>query len=430
MGVRRDVRKATALVRKALDNRAAAIDVRRVSEDRPAHPPHHYRIAVYFADGAVNMYQMRQWYKPLTQLAARWPVVVLARSATGAQMLLAEGSPPVAFVPKVRDIERFLAQQDIRIVLYVNQNTQNFQMFRYGRRWHVFINHGESDKMYMTTNQFKAYDYALIAGAAARERLSRVLWDYDLDRRALEIGRPQADHYSGSLPFVPDARTVLLYAPTWEGDRPSAHYGSIVTHGEALISAAIATGRHRVIYRPHPRSGVVDEAYGLANRRIVSALQAANDADPSAQHVVDTGADLGWQLVASDVAIVDISAMVYDRLAVGRPLLITRPADPAAIVDTHGYLSDCEWLDVADASSVVAMCDRLLADPDATARLQSWVRHYFGDTSPGAATERFEGAIGELMARWDEWHNRALAAESTEPDIDEADLDDADGEQS
>ena len=41
-------------------------------------------------------------------------------------------------------------------------------MMRYGRRWHVFINHGESDKMYMTTNQFKAYDYSLVAGDAAQ----------------------------------------------------------------------------------------------------------------------------------------------------------------------------------------------------------------------------------------------------------------------
>ncbi len=80
----------------------------------------------------------------------------------------------------------------------MNQNTRNFQMFRYGQRWHVFINHGESDKMYMSTNQYKAYDYAFVAGDAARNRLSRVLWDYDLDRRTFAIGRPQADHYSGS----------------------------------------------------------------------------------------------------------------------------------------------------------------------------------------------------------------------------------------
>ena len=89
-------------------------------------------------------------------------------------------------------VERFIATQDIRVVLYVNQNTRNFQMFRYGRRWHVFINHGESDKMYMTTNQFKAYDYALVAGQAALDRLSRKLWDFDLVKKAIPIGRPQA----------------------------------------------------------------------------------------------------------------------------------------------------------------------------------------------------------------------------------------------
>src|SRR5690606_2395449 len=164
---------------------------------------------------------------------------------TGARALLAEDAPPVAFVPTVRDLERYIAKQDIRLVLYVNQNTRNFQMFRYSRRWHVFINHGESDKMYMSTNQYKAYDYAFIAGQAARDRLERVLWDYDLGRRAIEIGRPQADHYSGTLPYTPDERTVVLYAPTWEGDRPSAHYGSNATHGEALVGALLARPTHR-----------------------------------------------------------------------------------------------------------------------------------------------------------------------------------------
>lgn len=423
--MRKDLRKAGAFVRKVLDNRAAVSDVRRVSAERPPHPTGHYQVAVYFADGAVNMYQMRQWYKPLAALAARWPVVVLSRSATGAQMLLAESAPPVAFVPKVRDLERFIAEQDIRVVLYVNQNTRNFQMFRYGRRWHVFINHGESDKMYMTTNQFKAYDFAFVAGDAARDRLARVLWDYDIDRRTFEIGRPQADHYTGTLPYVPDERTVVLYAPTWEGDRPSAHYGSIATHGEDLIGALLATGRHRILYRPHPRSGVVDDEYGAANRRIMAALAAANEADPRAQHVVDTGADLGWQLAAADVAVVDISAMVYDRLAAGRPLLITRPVDPEAVVDVHGYLSACDWLDAADAADVVAQADRVLADPEATQRLEQWVRHYFGDTSPGAATARFEGAIDDLMARWDQWHRRSLESEEPEPDVDEAELDES-----
>ena len=424
MGLVSDVKKAIALLGKAVRNRSAVIDVRRTLAAGPKHPPFHYRVAVYFADGAVNMYQMRQWYKPLAGLANKWPVIVLSRAATGAEALLADGALPVAFVPTVRDLERFIAKQDIRVVLYVNQNTRNFQMFRYGRRWHVFINHGESDKMYMTTNQYKAYDYAMIAGDAARERLGRVLWDYDIDRRTIEIGRPQADHYSGTLPYTPDERTVVLYAPTWEGDRPSAHYGSILTHGEALVSALLASGQHRVIYRPHPRSGVVDPEYGAANKRVISAIASANAADASARHVFDDGPDLGWQLAAADVAIVDISAMVYDRLAADKPLLITRPVDPAAAIDTHGYLSACEWLDAASAPEIVAETERVLGDPDAVARLEQWVVHYFGDTAPGAATARFDAAVQRLMDDWERWYARSVADDEDDEPDDEADLDD------
>jgi hypothetical protein len=427
MGALSDAKKAYRLLTRALASRSAVQRVRRRLAEHEPHPLDHFQVAVYFADGAVNMYQMRQWYRPLAELAKRWPVVVLSRSAAGAEKLLDEDGPPVAFVPKVRDLERFIAHQDIRVVLYVNQNTRNFQMFRYGRRWHVFINHGESDKMYMTTNQYKAYDYAFVAGQAARDRLSRTLWDYDVDRRTMDIGRPQADHYSGTLPYTPDERTVVLYAPTWEGDRPSAHYGSIASHGETLVKQLLATGTHRVIYRPHPRSGVVDEAYGAAHRRIIAAISAANAADRSAQHIYDDGADLGWQLSAADVAVVDISAMVYDRLAAGKPLMITRPADERAAIDSTGYLADCEWLTVADASRIVSEVERVRADDAAVARLKMWVQHYFGDTTPGVATEKFHAAIERLMQEWEQWHANDLGAirEDEDDDDEEGDEEDA-----
>lgn len=423
MGAVSDAKKAYRLLKRALASRKAVQRVRRRLAEGEPHPLEHYQVAVYFADGAVNMYQMRQWYRPLAELAKRWPVVVLSRSATGADKLLDEDAPPVAFVPTVRDLERFIASQDIRVVLYVNQNTRNFQMFRYGRRWHVFINHGESDKMYMTTNQYKAYDYALVAGQAARDRLSRTLWDWDIESRTIEIGRPQADHYSGTLPYTPDDRTVVLYAPTWEGDRPSAHYGSIATHGEKLVTTLLASDAYRVVYRPHPRSGVVDDAYGAAHRRIIAAIAAANAADPTAQHVYDDGADLGWQLAAADVAIVDISAMVYDRLAVGKPLMITRPVDESASIDTNGYLSDCEWLTADAAGDIVAEVERVRADEAAIARLRMWVQHYFGDTTPGVATAKFHEAIERLMHEWDRWQANEIGAVRTDEDDDDEEAD-------
>jgi len=256
--------------------------------------------------------------------------------------------------------------------------------------------------MYMTTNQFKAYDYALIAGDAARARLADALWDYDLDARTIAIGRPQADHFVGDVPYPADDRTVVLYAPTWEGDRAAAAYGSIATHGVTLAERLLASPRHRLVYRPHPRSGVLDPAYRAAHERIVAAIAAANTADPAAHHVYDDGPQLGWQLAAADVAVTDVSAMIYDRLAVGKPLIVTRPVAADADVDERGYLGDANWLHAREAADIVARVDAAATDADELAKLRHWVQHYFGDTTPGAATARLHAAVDRLVARWHE----------------------------
>ncbi|PZE58036.1 hypothetical protein DEJ33_09250 [Curtobacterium sp. MCPF17_047] len=402
MAIVKDARTAIRLAQRLWRSRQTRSQLARRLPSMPMPAPGTVEIAVYFADGPVNMYQIRQWYGPLAELARHRGVAILSRSP-GAMLVLADESPvPVVYARQVVDLERFVTEQAPKVVLYVNQNARNFQMMRYGRMWHVFVNHGESDKMYMTTNQFKAYDAALIAGDAARDRLADALWDYDLDARTIAIGRPQADHFAGEPPYPADDRTVVLYAPTWEGDRPAAAYGSIASHGTTIAEQVLASARHRLVYRPHPRSGVLDADYRSAHQRIVAAITAANAADPSAHHVYDDGPTLGWQLAGADVAITDISAMIYDRLAVGKPLIVTRPVSPEADVDERGYLGDANWLRAEDAEDVVARVDRAATDADELARLRHWVERYFGDTTPGVATARFHDAIDRLVARWHE----------------------------
>ena len=417
-------------MRNILNSRRNRAAVARQSFDHPQPAPGTVKIAVYFADTKVNLYQIRQWYAPLAELAATWPVAIIARAPSSVLALWDESPVPAVYLRSVADLERFVQTQDIRIVFYVNQNAKNFQMFRYGRMWHVFINHGESDKMYMTTNQFKAYDYSFVAGDAAVDRLSHKLWDFDLKRRAIKIGRPQADHLDGELPYTPDGRTVVLYAPTWEGDRAAAAYGSIATHGVALAASLLASPQHRLIYRPHPRSGVVDAEYKAANETIIAAIAKANAADPSAQHVFDQGNALGWQLAAADVAITDISAMVYDRLATGKPLLVTRPVAPEAEVDDTGYLGAAEWLSAPEAADIVSIADRVLNDQEAQDRLKYWVERHFGDTTPGEATRRFRAAISKLMKEWEKHEKLHIDdARGSEGDpFDDEDEDSAPGE--
>lgn len=393
---------------------------------RPPLPAQRARIAVYYADDSVNLYQLRQWYAPLRELSKRWPVLTVTRDAVAARAVTKESGLETMFADEVSDLDAIVEQQPLELVLYVNQHPLNFEMLRYGDRRHVFINHGESDKMFMTTNQFKAYDTALIAGDAARVRLTRALWDYDVETRTIPIGRPQVDHFGGEAPFPDDERTVVLYAPTWEGDRPAARYGSVASHGEALVARLLETGRHRVVYRPHPRSGAYDSAYGAANQRIIDALAAANERDPSAHHVYDASPSIGWQLLRPDIAVCDISAMVYDRLATGKPLMVTRPVSASAVVDEGGYLSACEWLEAGDVdgvgaspgagassgSDIVAVLDGMIEDRAARSRLAEWSRHYFGDTTPGAPTVRFHAAIEALIRDVTERRGNAGASDA------------------
>jgi CDP-glycerol glycerophosphotransferase (TagB/SpsB family) len=421
-----DLRAARKVVRNAIRSRRnrRIVEQYMVEHEQPA--PGSVRIAVYFADTRVNLYQIRQWYAPLAELAETHPVVIITRSP-GASLTLMEESPvPVIYKRRVTDLEQFVEQQDLRIVFYVNQNQKNFQMFRYGRMWHVFINHGESDKMYMTTNQFKAYDYSLVAGQAALDRLSRKLWDFDLIRKVIPIGRPQADHFAGELPYIPDERVVVLYAPTWEGDRPAAAYGSIASHGVALASAVLASPKHRLIYRPHPRSGVIDPEYRAANQRIIAAIASANQKDPAAHHIFDDGPRMGWQLAAADVAITDISAMVYDRLATGKPIIVARPVSLDAEVDETGFLGSAAWLTSDHAAEVLALIDTVLVDESARATLAHWAERHFGDTTPGAATARFHAAVADLLADWDR-HAQIHAADKHVSESDP--LDDEDDEE-
>lgn len=403
MPVPDDIAAARRLLRNAWRSRRARNRLAAIPGALLLPEPNSVRVAVYFADAPVNLYQLRQWYLPLVELSKTWPIVVICRSPSTMLRLLEECPLPLVYLRQIADLEHFVAEQNLAVVLYVNQNPRNFQMFRYGRMWHVFINHGESDKIYMTSNQYKAYDFSFVAGQAAKDRLRDALWDYDVDRRALPIGRPQADHFAGNVPYPPDDRIVVLYAPTWEGDRSSMSYGSVRSHGVAIVETLLADPRYRLIYRPHPRTGVIDGSYRQANASIVAALEHANNRDDHAHHIYDDGPAMGWQLAAADVAITDISAMVYDRLATGKPLLVTRPVSPEAEIDQSGYLGACEWLSADDTARVHDRIHSVMHSVAARDRLHFWVERHFGDTTHGAATARFEAAVTQLVDTWESY---------------------------
>ncbi|WP_166849868.1 CDP-glycerol glycerophosphotransferase family protein [Isoptericola sp. BMS4] len=357
-----------------------------------------YEVIVYFADTPEALYQIEQWYDTFRALDAEHRVVVVAQDSRTARALRRDSGLDVRTVAHYTTLDDVLGRSATKLALYVNHNPENFSCLRFGDLVHASLMHGDSDKLVTVSNQTKAYDFSFVAGQAAVERMARFSTLYDAHARCVPVGRPQlddqlrlrADTPRGPLPTV-------LYAPTWEGGQPSAEYGTVATHGLAVVRALVSSGRYRVLYRPHPLTGVRDAAYGDADAAIRDYLASAPAPAEGLAHGTDTHRDVGPAFAAADLLVCDVSGVAMDWLATGAPLVVTRPSTEAVIA-TSPLLELAPALPAGAVDAVVALVDRELGeDPTRDERLRLR-EHYLGDTTPGASTRRFIDACERLMA--------------------------------
>ncbi|MDQ1572934.1 MAG: hypothetical protein QOH44_493 [Actinomycetota bacterium] len=280
-------------------------------------------IALYFGDSPSYLYQLRRWYRALEALNVVHPVVIITSDSHTYRRVRKETSLNVGFATSIARLGTELAVRGVRVVLYPNHSALNYRMLRFSTQAHVFIGHGESAKESSVSRQLKAYDFTFVASASSLERL-RTIRGYDVDATAIVVGSPWLE----ALPappssWQPDNRTTVLYAPTWEGDRPAMDYTSVGSLGETIVAGILADPRLRLIYRPHPWLGSMRKSTAAADARIRAAISAANRSD-----LVDTGA-YGWVLAAADVCVTDISSVAHDWSAMNKPLFVTVPSSTA-----------------------------------------------------------------------------------------------------
>jgi hypothetical protein len=346
---------AVEIIRSRVRGRLLA---RRVASEQPITTP----IAVYFADGPESLYQLRRWFGVLEALNEVHPTGIITSDPATYERVRRETNVPVTFATGAPQLTRAFERQDVRVVLYPNHNALNFRVLRFSKPVHVFVGHGNSGKDSSVSRQLKAYDRTFVADAAAVELL-RSIREYDADANAVVIGSPWLA-FSGAAPasWVPDDRTVVLYAPTWEGDRPTMDYSSVESLGEAIVGAVLASPGLRLIYRPHPWLGRVRPASASADARLRGTIAAS---DRGA--VIDTG-EYGWSLNAADLVVTDVSSVVSDAVALGKRLLLTPELgahDPAEIRDVVVRAASSGARVPAPAVSI----DALLAAIDEALRL-------------------------------------------------------------
>ncbi|WP_225826006.1 hypothetical protein [Streptomyces naphthomycinicus] len=231
-------------------------------------------VALYFSFAAVSrdfMYQVNMWIETLEQLDLR-PVIILRERASFRH--LSRTRIPVVCVPKADDLAE-LDLSAVRVVLYPGNAGKNVHMLRVAEAKHVFIGHGDSDKLASSNRVSKVYDEIWVAGRAGRDRYQRVRHAID-DGAIVEVGRPQlsairlhADHTPGPLPTV-------LYAPTWEGWSDDDCHTSLIPMGVPLVEKLLAENV-RIIYKPHPLTGKRSAEAAAADRAVRELLRADNE---------------------------------------------------------------------------------------------------------------------------------------------------------
>ena len=359
-------------------------------------------VALYFADAPAKLYQLTQWL-PVFEANPDMRTLVVVRHVETYRELLGITSLKVLLVPRYEVLMALFDRADFHAVIYVNNGWTNFQSLSFQQAVHIHVNHGESDKICMVSNQAKAYDKVFVAGEAAVRRHAAALAWFD-PTHLVRVGRPQLD-----LPVPPavpefDGPTIT-YAPTWEGEDDANNYTSVDRYGARIIAAALAQPGARVLYKPHPRVAVSDDP-GVAkgHQAILKQMDAAIAKDPGRGHAVLLDANVLGVIRRTDLMIADVSSVTLDHLYL-RPdapiALCDRRTDRAQLLEDAPIASGSH---VVDANSIATLTDDLaamLASDPMRERRHELRDLYFDSLAPGQSTQRFWDELASAIHHHD-----------------------------
>jgi hypothetical protein len=243
---------------------------------------------LYFSGSADSAYQVNMWLETMEQLDSR-PLIILRERYILEKM--APTTVPVICVPGGVHLMN-LDLSMVRVTLYAANVGKNIHMLRVPTMKHVFIGHGDSDKLASVNPFSKVYDEVWTAGRAGRDRYA--IADVGIrDEDIVEVGRPQLAPIKPWQGAPKDRIPTILYAPTWEGWDDNPGNTSLLLAGENIVKKLVAAEPPvRVLYKPHPFTGTRSAKAGAAHRRITALIKKAAaeraadprfTADPAAQ---------------------------------------------------------------------------------------------------------------------------------------------------
>ena len=303
------------------------------------------QVILYSAGGDRDVYQVNMWMETVAALSQ--PAVIVVRDETMFANL-APTTLPVLCIPNTVELANF-GLSTVKTVLYPGNFGNNLHMLRQPGLRHAFIGHGDSDKAASANPFSKVYDEVWVAAEAGRDRYIAAGVGLDASR-VIEVGRPQLDHITVAAPRGSAGPLTVLYAPTWEGwVEADTRSSSLAIMGERLIAQLLAMPDVRVIYKPHPLSGIRQRGARRADASIRRMIRRAGGFDAGEDRALVTGRHLIVRGASpplyecfnvSDLLISDVSSVVVDFIKTQKPYVVT---------NAHGMPEDQFRADVASA---------------------------------------------------------------------------------
>lgn len=223
----------------------------------------------------------------------------------------------------------FLPALNDMLVFYPFNSASNARLVENRSCYHILLMHGESNKVSSVKPLARLYDYILVAGDIACDRLIEhgILTSSDLvGGRVIKFGDTVLGDFAKIQPALTARKSTntLAYFPTWEGGNDEENLCSLPYILPALAQAIEAKDFNRVILRLHPHTGERLSPYKAHIKELIATFLDAgievvyaviNRPSALEKLLMDQFPLIRWHvaeddsLLEIDMAIVDVSAL-------------------------------------------------------------------------------------------------------------------------
>ena len=368
--------------KKSAAKKIEAQAIKRIKENR-------FDVILYASGPKDSGYQINQWIPVAEQM--KWKSAVCVRKFYLLDEI-DETSIPVYYAAKAENVEALKNLGESSLFLYPANWQDNATSLRHAEMQHYFINHGESDKVVNQSKFLMTYDKLLVAGPMAKSRLE--LAGLPLRENQVEfVGRPQLEIFlERKIQFGPIRK--VLYAPTWEGFVEEADYSSVSDFGITMLESILTDRNLEIIFKPHPLTG----SRSQETRGALEKIGRMTKKYPNFK-ILDKEKKIYPQMNWCDLMIADISSVVNDFLATGKPIILTSTRG-LSIKSLHADFPTTRGTYVIENPKIIFDLLMMISEQDPMREDRQQVRkESLGHFREGSLAQ-FENVVQSAIKRW------------------------------